>query len=346
MNFIRKHRKAVLIITAVSVILFAFFYWQRTLTMAKNVYDELKEEPREEAVTENDYYYSKLTSKEGEDYLFLKDKIENLEGGVLTLPQPINGKEYQRIMTALECDGGNYFYGFADIPMTEDNIFVLYENKDIMKITEEKITKVVLFLSCSQGIGLSGQFEEDGRVSNIEKIQEGLSINEEAKVTEIQNRLEETEKILDDIVNGIPEGSGKKATVEYFLTWLDENMEVKENAAATTENLQDMGDMLDKVYPYNHLAALTDQKASVLGYAKIFSELCRRAGIDSHVVMGNWNGRWLDSNMYVFCTAAINGQNIYIDASGNMEYSLGGKRWLTEKEARNRLNFADYFEYE
>ena len=57
--------------------------------------------------------------REYEDYEFLRQKMENLEGGVLTLPNPLSGKEYQRILTALEYEGDNYFYGFVDIPTTE-----------------------------------------------------------------------------------------------------------------------------------------------------------------------------------------------------------------------------------
>ena len=129
MNYIRKHKKAALLIAVVVVVLFAFVTWQRKLTMSKSVKD--------------DFYYSQLTAKEGEDFLFLKEQMENLNGGVLELPQPVNGKEYQRIITALEYEGADNFYGFVDIPMTEDNVYVLYEDKDVFKITEDKISKVM-----------------------------------------------------------------------------------------------------------------------------------------------------------------------------------------------------------
>lgn len=345
MNYIRKHKKAVLLIAVVVVVLFAFVTWQRKLTMSKSVYDELKEEPRGEAVEKDDFYYSQLTAKEGEDFLFLKEQMENLNGGVLELPQPVNGKEYQRIITALEYEGADNFYGFVDIPMTEDNVYVLYEDKDVFKITEDKISKVILFLSCAEGIHLSGKFAEDGMVSNLEKIQKGLSVNEEEKVAEIEKRQKETEALLEEILQGLPADSGKKEAIDYFLRWLDENMEFVQKAAATTEGMQNMGDMLEKVYDFNHVASLTKKKASALGYAKIFSELCHRAGMESHLVMGSWNGGWGQSEMYIFCAVSIDGQTVYVDASGQKNASLGGKRCLSEKEAKNRMTFADYFEY-
>lgn len=346
MNYIHKHRKAAIIIAVVVIILGAFLGWQRKLTMAKSVYNDLKDEPRGEAIHGTDFYYNKLTAKEGEVFLFLKEKMENLEGGVLELPKPLTGKEYQRIVTALEYEGGNTFYGIIDIPMTADNIYVLHENKDILKVTEESISKVVLFLSCAEGIHLSGEFAEDGTVTNLSEIQKRLSVNLEEKVQEIQKRKEDTNAVMTEILQGIPADGGKKTTIEYFLQWLDDNMVFTQNAAATTEGMQDMGDLLEKVYSFNHEAGLTEKRASTLGYAKIFSELCRQAGIDSHVVMGTWNGNWMDDNMYVLCTVSIDGQTVYVDASGQKVSSLGGKRYISEKEAKNRLNFADYFEYE
>ena len=83
---------------------------------------------------------------------------------------------------------------------------------------------------------------------------------------------------------------GQKSTVDYFLKWLDQEMKVPDDTVTTASELSHMGEMLEQVYLQNHLVAVTEKKASVLGYAKIFSELCRRAGMDSHVVMGHWNG--------------------------------------------------------
>ena len=107
-----------------------------------------------------------------------------------------------------------------------------------------------------------------------------------------------------------------------------------------------MGEMLEQVYLQNHLVAVTEKKASVLGYAKIFSELCRRAGMDSHVVMGHWNGKWSQDEQYVLCAVKIGDQTVYVDASGAKSSSLAGHRYLSEKEAKNRLAFADCFQYD
>ena len=78
-------------------------------------------------------------------------------------------------------------------------------------------------------------------------------------------------------------------------------MKLADDAAQKAQELDDMGDMLEQVYPYNHLAALNGKKASILGYGKIFSELCRRAGIESHVVMehGTASGQTGTHTFYV-----------------------------------------------
>lgn len=299
MKYIREHKKASVIIALAAIVLLAFLGLQRKNATSQSVFDTLKDAPRGEAIEENKYYSGQLTQREYEDYEFLRQKMENLEGGVLTLPNPLSGKEYQRILTALEYEGNNYFYGFVDIPMTEDGVYVFHKDKDPFRLVDQKIAKVVLFLSCAEGIELFGQFADDGTLINIEEIQKGFSVNDEEKVKKIREMQEETEKVMDEIIAGIPENAGDKTTADYFCKWLDENVKLADDAAQKAQELDDMGDMLEQVYPYNHLVALSGKKASILGYGKIFSELCRRAGIESHVVMGTWNSQWTDWYVHV-----------------------------------------------
>lgn len=345
MDYIRKHQKVAIGIGFILVLLIIFFSWQRKMATSKSVYDELEDLPRGAEAVRSDFYEQQLTKKEEEVYQFLKEHLINMEGGILTLPQVIDGKEYQRIVTALEYDRNPFFYGFVDIPMTGEYEYVLQKEKDILRVTEEKIEKVVLFLSCAKGIEVSGRFDEEGYLVNADKIAEELSVNDSEKETKIRQTMEETDKILNEIVAGLPEGAGQKSTADYFLGWLDEHLELADDTASEAKELKHMGEMLDQIYPYNHLAALTKGKASILGYAKILSELFERAGMESHVVMGSWTSQWSEE-MYVLCAVSIDGQTIYIDASGAKEASLGGNRWLSEEETLHRMKFADYYEYE
>lgn len=345
MEWIRKHKKVVFGIGFVALLFLIVFAGQKRQATGTSVYEELEDVPREGVAKESRFYEKQLTQKEAEVYLFLKEQLQTLKGGIVTLPEPIDGKEYERIVTALEYDRNPFFYGFVDIPMTEDNVYVLQKEKDPARITEDKIEKVVVFLSCAKGIDQPGEFDEEGILVNAEEIGEELSVNDEEKEAKIRMTGEETEMILEEIVAGIPEGNGEKATADYFLKWLDENLTVADDTAAKAKELDHMGEMLEEVYPYNHLAALTIGKASVIGYAKILTELFERAGMESHVVMGRWNSQWKEE-MYVLCAVSIDGQTVYIDASGAMKSSLGGSRWLSEEEALNRMIFAEYYEYE
>lgn len=345
MNYIKKHKKAALLIGIMIIFLAAFFSWQRKITLSNTLSGKLEDSPRKEAAVESDFYSQQLTQKEHEVYLFLKENIENLKGGVLTLPEPVNGEEYQRIVTALECEGENSFYGFVEIPMTEDEVYIQYEDKDLNRITENKISKVILFLSCAEGIEIQAAFAQDGTISNLNEIREGLAVNNETKVDEINRKLENTEKILDEIIAGIPKDSGEKSTVDYFLEWLEKNMRPTDSMETAGEKVSHIGELLDKYYSANHTVSVLDRKATALGYAKILAKLCNKAGMEAHIVAGTWQGGWVQDESYVFCAVTMNGQTVYVDASGMKSSSLAGERYLTEEEAFNHLKTADYFSY-
>ena len=346
MNYIKKHKKAALFIGGMVIFLVAFLGWQRNLTLSNTLSGKLKDSPRKGAAAESTFYSDQLTKKEQEVYLFLKENMEQKMGGVLTLPQTVNGKEYQRILSTLEYEGDNYFYGFVEIPMTEDEIYVQHEDKNLNRITENEISKVILFLSCAEGIETPGVFSEDGTVTNMEEIRESLSVNVSEKEEKIQEKQKQTEEILSEILEGLPKDSGEKSTVDYFLKWLDGNMTYTDSLSEVGEPVPNMGKMLDAYYERNHLAAVIEKKATALGYAKILAELCNRAGMEAHAVAGTWKGGWVQEDSYVFCAVSMNGQTIYVDAAGVKAGSLGGERYLTEQEAFAHIKAADYFSYE
>lgn len=345
MNYIKKHKKATVLIGMIVFFLAVFFFWQRKITLSNTLSGKLEDCPRKEVSVESEFYSKQLTQKEHDAYLFLKECIENLKGGVLTLPEPVNGKEYQRIITALECEGKNYFYGFIEIPMTEDEVYIQYEDKDLNRITENKISKVILFLSCAEGIEIQAAFAPGGIISNLDEIREGLAVNNESEVDEINRRLQNTEQIFDEIMAGVSKDSGEKSTVDYFLKWLKENMSPIDNMEIRGEKAPHIGDLLDKYYSSNHIVAVLDGKATVLGYAKILAELCNRAGMEAHIVAGEWQGGFGEGESYVFCAVSMNGQTVYVDASGMKSGPLAGEPYLTEEEAFNHLKALDYFSY-
>lgn len=346
MNFIRKHQKAVLIGGFVLILLCTLAYWQRQSTLSGSTATKLKDEPRKGEAAVSTFYYDQLTRKEAEAYDLMKGRLDNMEGGVVEFPDAMSGPEYLRVTTALEDEGYNYFYGFYDIPMTKDDVYVKYKNTDLTMVKEKKITKAILFLSCAEGINEAGDYDKDGTVKNLSAIQEGLSTNADDKLAGIVKRQDETEEILSGIMEKLPSDYGEKKAVDYFLKWLDENMSVAVGIGEDALDFSSMDDVFDGAYLYNNLSAVTEKKATSLGYAKILSELCRRAGMESHIVLGIWGKSSINQEGYVFCAVQMNDQMIYVDASAAKSGDLGGQQYLNSQEAKNHLKFVEYFEYE
>lgn len=345
MNKKRKKYTLYLVAGVILLLLGVFMNSQRQKSLAKATSGKLQDLPRSREAVDSDFYTSQLTEKEAEIYQFLVTKMENLQGGVVTLPRPVNGTEYMRIITALENEGYNHFYGLYEVPMTEENVYVKYVKQDIMDITQDSISKVILFLSCAEGIDRKGDYAKDGTVQNLEKVDEGLSVITEKEADNIRKLQDETELTLSNIMQELPGEYGEKSTIDYFLNWMDEHMTFASELAQDAGTVSNMSEMFRTIYKYNHLSAAAERKGSALGYAKVLSELCRRAGMESHIVLGKWKGSWISSESYVLCAIKMNNQTIYVDASGAKSSILGGERYLTEQEAMNHMEFVSYFDY-
>lgn len=345
-EIMQKHKIKIWIAVAV-ILLIIFATWQRNQVLEKATVTKLKDEPRQGERVTSEFYSNQLTKKEFQVYELLEERLEQKQGGIVELPAAVNGEEYTRIINALECEGGNYFYGMYDIPMTEDGVYVKYKKDDLLSLKEDEIAKVMLFLSCAEGIDEPGEYAEDGTVMNLEKINEGLSVNVPEKVAEIDEISAKTEMILEEIMAGLPSDAGEKSAVDYFLDWMENNLEfVAEDIQKDASDVEKMSEVFEKLYKPNQLSAVTDGKATALGYAKILAELCNRAGMESHVVMGFWKGSMISQETYVFCAVSMNGQTIYVDASGGKSGVLADHRYLTEEEAKNHMDFVPYFEYD
>lgn len=345
MKFIRKHHKVILLIAAVIILIFIAGTWQRRQTLSNAAATKLKDEPRKGGKVVSTFYYDQLTVKEAQVYDLMKEKLDKKEGGVIEFKEPLSGPEYLRVTSALEDEGYNYFYGFYDIPMTKDDIYVKYKNSDITTMKDKSIAKAILFLSCAEGIDKPGDYSKYGKVLNLDEVQKGLSVNSGEKVEQIAKTQEQTEKIFAKIMDGLPADYGEKKAVDYFLSWLDKNMSLVNSADSKTSSISNMGDVFKDVYIYNNLSAVVKKKATALGYAKILSELCNRAGMESHIVMGTWKKSSINQTAYVYTAVQMNGQTIYLDPSGEKSNETGGEKYFTQKEAFNHMKLVDYFKY-
>lgn len=346
MKFIQKHQKFVFIGGLVIILLGVLLYWQRQVTLSNSTATKLQDEPRKSGEAVSTFYYGQLTGKEAAVYDLMKDKLDNLSGGTVDFPEALSGPEYLRVTTALEDEGYNYFYGFYDIPMTEDDMYVKYKNSDLTALKDKTIKKAILFLSCAEGVNQAGEYADDGTVKNLSEVQAGLSVNSKEKEERIIKTQNQTEDILEQVMSGLPSDYGEKKAVDYFLAWLDDNLSTAASVGEDALSFSTMDEVFEDVYIYNNLSAVTEHKATSLGFAKILSELCNRAGMESHIVLGTWGKSQITPEGYVFCAVQMNGQTIYVDASGAKGSDLGEQRYLTRQEAANHMKFVEYFVYE
>ena len=142
---------------------------------------------------------------------------------------------------------------------------------------------------------------------------------------------------------------GHNVQIGYFAqnqaSLLDENLTVTSGTDGETASYSGMKDVFEGIYIYNNLSAVTRDKATALGSAKILSELFNRAGMESHIVRGIWGRSQFRQEGYVLTAVELNGQTIYIDASGAKRGELGDQRYLREQEAKNHMKFVEYFDY-
>ena len=344
-QWIKNHPRAAFLTGAVFLSLLFLTYMMRQQNIAAAVEGALTDEPRSGGAVSSDFYVMQLTGKETEIYNLLRDRLDHMQGGIVEFPEMLSGEEYLRVTTALEDEGYDYFYGFVDIPMTENGVYIKHGGTDLADVKGKTIAKAILFLSCAEGIHLSGEYADDGRVMNLEEVGEALSVNEQEEEEKIRDIQQKTEEILDGVMSGLPEEYGEKKTADYFLKWMDENLAFTTGADGDNVSYSGMKDVFEELYIYNNLSAVTREKATALGYAKILSELFNRAGMESHIVRGVWGRSQFRQEGYVLTAVEMNGQTIYIDAGGGKSAELGGQRYLREQEAKNHMKFVEYFEY-
>ena len=343
-KWIKKYKKAAVCIGVLLIIAIAAAAWHRQQILSVTAYEMAADEERSDGPVENTFYTDQLTQKEYKVYTQMLEHLDGRKGGIVAFEEPLTGEEYMRVTTALEDTGNNYFYGFYDIPMDDSDVYVKYDNSDILKITDPQITKCILFLSCAEGIDQQGEYGDDGTVLNLDSVGEALARNTDDGLTTIEHVQNETEEILNGILEGLDGEASKKEAISYFLEWLDENMTFASDVSENASSFSNMGQVFEGVTIYNDLSALSQGKATALGYAKIFAELCRQAGMDAHLVFGQWGRSSFTKESYVLCAVSLGEATVYVDASGGKSAQLAGHRCMMEEEARNHMEFASYFQ--
>lgn len=344
-KFAKKHYKAVLAVAAAAAVLGALAYWQRCRVLEESTESRLMDEEISGEPVQTEFFSSQLDQSEKKVYDLMKQRLDNLEGGIVEFPEALNGTEYLRVTTALENENGNYFYGFYDIPMDDQDVYLKYKNSDLTAVTDRRITKAILFLSCARDIEVSGEYADDGTVSNLEEIAPGLAENTEDGTQQIQKMQDETAGILAEVLDARPAEYGDKRSVDYFLDWMEQNLSYASQAESEAASYTSIKDVIDGIYVYGSTSSVCGGQANALGYARVLASLCRQSGMDSYIVYGKWGKSRISEETYVLCAVEMSGETIYVDASGMKESELGGQRYLSEQEAKNHMEFPAYFDF-
>lgn len=343
MKFIKKHPKFVAIVAALVALLAIVAVVERKKTLSNTTEMKLANNERMDTVFTDSYYSDQLNDKEKAVYDEIVERLTNKEGGVIEFKEPLTGREYTRITSAIENEGGNYFYGFCEIPMTKDNVYVKYDGDSLLDVKDATIAKAIIFISSAEGINTVGTYEEDGTVSNLDEVADGLTRNDPDKLAQIEADQAQIEQTIDEIIAGIPKDAGEKDTLNYFMDWMSKNLEFNDSLGVDALSFTSMEEVFEEAYKSNNISCVLQGKATMLGYTKLLSYLCNQAGMESHIVLGTWG--YAKQEGYTMTVVKINGEDIYVDASGAKASKLANNRYLNEDEATRHINLVDYFNY-
>ncbi len=343
MNWIKKHRSLVLGLLIVIGGLLVLAVYERQQVLTNTTESKLENPPRTEEVFSSSFYYDQLNDREKADFEQLAGLMESKQGGVVTLEEPLNGKEYTRVCNALEYDQADYFYALVDVPMTGDNQYVLYDSdKQLTSIEEKSIEKCILFLYCAEGIDEKGNYDEQGYVKNIDQMAKDLAVNNQERLDEIEEIRQSTEEVLSQVVADIPKEYGQKETIDYFMGWMKKNLLFDLQEYENLSNVTTMQGLFKECYFRSHESCVVQKKALTAGFNKVLMNLCNRAGMESHIVFGIWNR---EETGYVLTSVQIGDTAVYVDAAGLYAQSLAEQKYLREEEAAKHMVFAEYFDW-
>ena len=339
MKYIEKHWKQILIgITIFTIAFVLIAWWRKNQILDHSTETKLSNPKRNEEAYQDTYYYEQLNEKEKVAYQEIKKAIADFKGGEITFSQPLTGEEYTRVVHAIEYGSQDYYYAIVGVPMDKEDKSLTYDNEDILSVKDESVAKCLIFLASAKDVDKQGKFDDDGYVTNLTEMRKALGEQDPQKVATIENEEEKINSTLNKIIDQMPKEYGTKEAIDYFLKWLDENIEPYGKGI----NAKTMSSLFTEIYKRNGLVSVIDKESLPTAYAKILSELCNRAGIESHVVLGQWK----DGNAYVMTCVKIEGEDIYIDASGSKNKDLWGQKYLTKQEANNVMTPVEYFNYD
>lgn len=338
-------KKMLVLVSIAIVIVFIIIAKRETVKNLKAV--QLDNPPLKVEYKYENNYLNQLTEKEMGIYEQLINKIDKLDDGVVEFNEPITGIEFLRIKTCVEVFSQETSIAYIYRPMTQEGYTprslipgeMAFEN-------EEVYSKCILFI-----------YGSDIRLENVKISDEDYIINlSDFYVSHVNKKLamkqlkeeREGQKILDEVINNIPEGSGQLDSVYYFIEWITNNI-TYDNQSIDMLNSQQydiFGSSSDLFNYYifpSSLSSVSKGEALCLGYAKALDYLCKGAGIESRVVIGSLKNK----NSFIghaLTEITIDGKKAYFDLSVAWDYLEGTSKALSIENIEKRIELIDYLE--
>lgn len=317
-------------------------------TTKKNKAIELANPPLTNEKISDNPYISQLTKREFDIYQLVLGKIRNLEDGVIEFPYEISGIEFIRVKNCIEVFTEDTSIAFLYYPLTKDNFTSGGITSDEIDCKNEPVyDKCILFLYSSSFTPKDANISPDNRITNLSEFSAG-NVDEK----QIRNVLEMESKgreLLDQVIDNIPQGSGQRDTLYYFIDWIDNNLKYDRESIDILENKgEDIFENPDDFFQYymfpSSLSSILDKKALCLGYAKALVYLCNRVGIEASIIIGDVK----QSVSYIghaLNKVTIDGKDAYFDVSAVWDYREGNSKAMNLETIKSFIKPVDYFEY-
>lgn len=284
------------------------------------------------SVRQDTFYIDQLNPRERAVFDQIRGRAERLEGGVVTFEPPLTGQEVIRVYGAYQNGTPNYFYAWPTLFLDAEN-----------RIAEEDaaaVSKCLLVLSCTP-------FEEsmlqitDGKIENLAACDAVLKQNNPEAVREIRDRQAQTQALLRQIAETLPDGAGQLDAVRFFADWITENVAYDvQNAQEHISGSLKTEEMFSKYLANSTTSCALDGKGMCVGMTKLLVALCSEVGIEAHLVYGG--SRMMNGTPHAMVAVKINGDIAYLDTTNGARF---GNRLMREEMMRNLLEPAPYFAY-
>lgn len=303
-----KHKKG---ITAASLLLLlAILLFAVSSLRPRTTVVELSNPPRKAEAVGAHFYADQLTGREREVYEEIEGRLKRLEGGMVSCDPPLTLREYARVIACLIYEDYENAYAVPLCGLDAENRQVELPMEDPDNSTPV-ITNILLNTWSSAFREEQMQTAEDGRILNLDDCVRALEQNDPDRVREIAQKRAEISRMLQEVVDGLPRDAGQRDAVEYFATWIHQNIiydwdTYKEHQG----NKYPMEKLFEVYYTPSSTAAVLEGKAMCVGFAKLLSYFCNEAGVDAHIVFSAGTGA-----NHALTAVTIDGVTAYIDLS-------------------------------